>query len=63
MNHGRSIAPCKHPNYSPALAHSHHFFEAQYVVEGIFTHSVSNYGSSMKQGDFCLISPDIEHNL
>ena len=53
----------KHNRYSPALIHSHTFFELVYVYDGKCTQEISGQTISMKTGDFCVIPPSVEHSI
>lgn len=58
-----SIVVQKHNRYSPAILHSHTFFELVYVYDGTCTQSISEQTLSMKTGDFCVIPPGVEHSI
>ena len=58
-----SIVVQKHNRYSPALVHSHTFFELVYVYDGNCTQSISGQTISMRTGDFCVIPPSVEHSI
>ena len=58
-----SIVVQKHNRYSPALIHSHTFFELVYVYDGKCTQEISGQTISMKTGDFCVIPPSVEHSI
>lgn len=51
----------RHLRYSPALLHSHSFFEIVYIVEGFCTNQVSGQNITLKKGDVCIIAPDTMH--
>jgi AraC family cel operon transcriptional repressor len=53
----------KHPRYSPINPHMHNYFEALYVLKGEFEHTVSSHTFTMRAGDFCIVSPLVEHVL
>lgn len=58
-----SIVVQKHNRYSPAIVHSHTFFELVYVYDGNCTQIISEQSISMKTGDFCVIPPNVEHSI
>lgn len=58
-----SIVVQKHNRYSPALVHSHTFFELVYVYDGNCTQNISGQTISMRTGDFCVIPPSVEHSI
>ena len=58
-----SIVVQKHNRYSPAIVHSHTFFELVYVYDGNCTQTISGQSLSMKTGDFCVIPPNVEHSI
>lgn len=58
-----SIVVQKHNRYSPALIHSHTFFELVYVYDGKCTQEISGQTIFMKTGDFCVIPPSVEHSI
>lgn len=58
-----SIIVQKHNRYSPAIVHTHTFFELVYVYDGRCTQTISGQELSMKTGDFCVIPPSVEHSI
>lgn len=58
-----SIVVQKHNRYSPALVHSHTFFELVYVLDGKCQQIISGQPITMKSGDFCVIPPAVEHSI
>lgn len=58
-----SLVVQKHNRYSPALLHSHTFFELVYLYDGTCTQSISGQTIHMKTGDFCVIPPGVEHSI
>lgn len=58
-----SIVVQKHNRYSPAITHSHTFFELVYVYDGSCTQIISGQTLPMKTGDFCVIPPGVEHSI
>lgn len=63
MDDNTSIVVQRHNRYSPAIAHSHSFFELVYIYDGKCTNNISGRDISMRSGDLCIIPPDIEHSL
>ncbi len=59
----RSVYLQKHPCYTPVFAHHHDFFEFVYILEGFCVQSINNNEFRMEQGDFCLISPNVNHTI
>lgn len=53
----------KHNCFTPVFRHSHDFFEAFYVMEGMCTHEISGKNQKLYSGDFCLIPPEVEHTI
>ena len=58
-----SIVVQKHNRYSPAILHSHNFFELVYVYDGKCSQKISGQILHMKTGDFCVIPPGVEHSI
>lgn len=58
-----SIIVQKHNRYSPAIVHSHTFFELVYVYDGTCTQTISEQILHMKTGDFCVIPPGVDHSI
>ncbi len=63
MDDNASIVVQRHNRYSPAIVHSHSFFELVYIYDGKCTNNISGRDISMRSGDLCIIPPDIEHSL
>jgi AraC family transcriptional regulator, dual regulator of chb operon len=59
----RNVYLRKHPCYTPVFTHHHDFFEFVYVLEGFCVQSIKNNEFHMEQGDFCLISPNVNHTI
>lgn len=53
----------KHNCFTPVFRHSHDFFEAFYVMEGMCTHEISGKKQILYTGDFCIIPPGVEHTI
>lgn len=58
-----SIVVQKHNRYSPAILHTHSFFELVYVYDGNCSQEISNQTIHMRTGDFCVIPPSVEHSI
>ena len=63
MEDNTSIVVQRHNRYSPAIIHSHSFFELVYIYDGKCTNNISGRDISMRSGDICIIPPDIEHSI
>lgn len=50
-----SIGVIKHNRYSPAIVHSHNFFELVYVYDGNCMQNISGKTFPMRTGDLCII--------
>ena len=53
----------KHECFSPAVAHSHDYFEMLYVWEGRCVCEVRAHSSVLSGGDVCLLQPGVVHSL
>ena len=53
----------KHNRYSPAIVHSHTFFELVYIYDGTCKQTISEQTISMKTGDFCVVPPGVDHSI
>lgn len=60
---GQSIAALKHNCYTPAIKHSHTFFELTYVYDGTCEQLINEQHIQMRTGDFLVIPPGIEHSI
>lgn len=60
---GQPIAALKHNCFTPAIRHSHTFFELTYVYDGVCSQEINNRTVNLRTGDFLLIPPDIEHTI
>ena len=63
LSNNDSIVVQKHERYSPAIEHSHTFFEISYVYDGKCTQTISGRTLEMRTGDFCVIPPGIRHSI
>lgn len=60
---GQPIAALKHNCFTPAIVHSHTFFELTYVYDGKCKENVNGRAVELRTGDFMIIPPDIEHSI
>lgn len=58
-----SIITMKHNRYSPALLHSHTFFELIYIYDGSCRQQIGDRTISLQNGDVCIIPPGITHSI
>lgn len=58
-----SIITMKHNRYSPALLHSHTFFELIYIYDGSCRQQIGDRTISLQTGDVCIIPPGITHSI
>lgn len=58
-----TISVRKHNCFTPVFKHSHDFFEAFYVMEGMCTHDISGKNQTLYTGDFCIVPPGVEHTV
>lgn len=58
-----SIIVQKHNRYSPAITHTHTFFELVYVYDGKCSQKISGQDIHMRTGDFCVVPPGVEHSI
>ena len=63
LTNNDSIVVQKHERYSPAIEHSHTFFEITYIYDGKCTQDISGKTIEMRTGDFCIIPPGIKHSI
>lgn len=59
----KNIEISKHNRYTPLFLHKHAFFEMVYVLSGSCENTVSGTPIHMKQGDICIIAPDVNHTM
>lgn len=60
---GASIAALKHNCYTPAVNHSHAFFELTYVYDGTCEQLINGQHVQMRTGDFMVIPPSVHHSI
>lgn len=58
-----NIAVERHCRYTPPFYHAHSFFEMIYVYKGSCENTVEENKIIMKQGDICIVSPDVGHTI
>lgn len=63
MNAPNGIITQKHNRYSPAILHSHTFFELLYVYDGTCRQKLQHTEFQLQTGDVCIIPPGIEHAI
>lgn len=59
----KSIGIVKHNRYTPAIAHSHTFFELIYVYSGSCKQQINTHTISLRTGDICIIPPNVTHTV
>jgi len=59
----KSIGIVKHNRYTPAIPHSHTFFELIYVYSGTCKQNINEHTISLRTGDICIIPPNITHTV
>lgn len=52
-----------HPRYLPPQAHTHEFYEIQYVYSGSFKQTIMDTEIFLQKGDLCFIAPNTAHKL
>ncbi|AMC94500.1 hypothetical protein AOC36_11115 [Erysipelothrix larvae] len=62
-NPNASILVLRHNRFSPAIEHSHTFFELLYVYDGTCIHTIDNQTVILKKGDICIIPPGVTHSV
>ena len=60
---GRHTLISKHPRYATLGLHTHSFFEMTYVLEGHCSQYFENSSFDLKDGDFCILSPETLHYI
>lgn len=63
MTNQNAIIVQRHNRYSPALVHSHTFFELIYVYDGKCTQKIENHSFPLQMGDVCIIPPGVRHSI
>lgn len=58
-----NIAVERHCRYTPPFRHAHSFFEMIYVYKGSCENTVEGNTIAMKQGDICIVAPDVYHTI
>lgn len=60
---GQPISALKHNCYTPAIAHSHTFFELTYVYDGNCEQEINGQSVHMRTGDFLIMPPGVRHSI
>lgn len=60
---GQPITAIKHNCYTPAIIHSHTFFELTYVYDGACEQNINDQPVKMRTGDFLVIPPGVRHSI
>lgn len=63
ISDNKSIGIVKHNRYTPAISHSHTFFELIYVYSGTCRQQINQNLISLSTGDICIIPPNITHTV
>ena len=63
LSNNDSIVIQKHARYSPAIKHSHTFFEIAFVYDGKCHQNISGQNIELRTGDICIVPPGIEHSI
>ncbi len=63
VDDSRDIGAIIHDRYTPAFTHFHKFIELLYVYSGACTVNIGMSSVNLKEGDVCMISPEIGHSL
>lgn len=58
-----SLITMRHNRYTPAIIHSHTFFELIFVYEGVCEQVISNNKKNLSMGDICIVPPGIKHSI
>ena len=58
-----NVLTIKHNRYTPVFLHKHGFFELIYVYSGSVTQEISGEQVKLKEGDLCIIPPEVEHSI
>ncbi len=59
----KSIGIVKHNRYTPAIEHSHTFFEMIYIYSGSCNQKINGQEIHLRSGDICVVPPGITHNI
>ena len=59
----RDIIPHLHVHHEDAVLHSHDYFEINYVLKGSLNVHINLNNKIMREGDFCIISPQTQHSI
>ncbi|WP_310603241.1 AraC family transcriptional regulator [Anaerosporobacter sp.] len=59
----KDIAVQKHNRFSPALEHSHTFFELLFVYDGKCSQKINGKEMNLRDGDLCIIPPGSRHTV
>ncbi len=60
---GQPISALKHNCYTPAIEHSHTFFELTYVYDGTCEQEINEQSVHMRTGDFLVMPPGVKHSI
>ncbi len=58
-----SVLVQTHLRYHPPTMHSHDFYEIQYLLKGSLQQTIRGTDITLHAGDFCFITPYVEHAL
>jgi AraC-like DNA-binding protein/mannose-6-phosphate isomerase-like protein (cupin superfamily) len=58
-----AIVTLRHNRYTPAITHSHTFFELIYVYDGTCTQNIIQRPISLQTGDICIVPPGVSHSI
>ena len=58
-----TLAVIPHLRYSCTSWHSHEHYELIYVYSGSCQHNLKSGGRVMERGDFCLLPPNLQHQI
>lgn len=59
----RDVFIIRHPRYTRPLAHSHNYFEINYVAKGQCTFLFEKTTRTLNQGELCIIAPSSVHDV
>lgn len=63
LTNDKSIGVVKHNRYTPAIEHTHTFFELIYVYKGTCKQKINLEEIHLRTGDICIIPPGVKHNV